>query len=85
MQIKELKAKAHRLEPVVIIGAKGLTEEVCAEVERALAAHELIKIRAAAMDRHERERTLRDICARVGAQPVQSIGKVLVIYREKKS
>jgi RNA-binding protein len=39
---KALKARAHKLEPVVIIGAKGLTEEVVKEVDRALKAHELI-------------------------------------------
>ena len=43
---KALKAKAHKLDPVVHIGAKGLTDEVIAEIDRALHAHELIKVRA---------------------------------------
>src|SRR5438105_3366975 len=43
---KSLKARAHKLEPVVQIGAKGLTDDVVAEIERALNAHELIKVRA---------------------------------------
>ena len=81
MQIKELKAKAHKLEPVVIIGAKGVTEEVLAEIERALAAHELIKVRAPTLDRDRRDIVLQDICARTGAQAVQQVGKVFVIYR----
>ena len=34
MQRKELRAKAHKLDPGVIIGAKGLTEAVLAEVEK---------------------------------------------------
>ena len=67
---KALKARAHKLEPVVIIGAKGLTEEVVKEVDLALKAHELIKVRAP-----DRERT--------GAQSMQAIGKVFVIYRRR--
>ena len=51
---KALKAKAHKLEPVVHIGAKGLTDEVMAEIDRALRAHELIKVRAGSMERDQR-------------------------------
>ena len=79
---KALKAKAHKLEPVVQIGAKGLTDEVVAEIERALSAHELIKVRAAAMEREARDAALKSILGRTGAQPVQQVGKVFVIYRK---
>lgn len=79
---KTLKAKAHKLEPVVQIGAKGLTDEVVAEVERALAAHELVKVRAGAMAREERDSILKQILERTGADPVQQVGKVFVIYRK---
>ena len=82
MQIKELKAKAHKLEPVVIIGAKGVTEEVLAEIDRALKAHELIKVRAPALERGERNTVLTRVCERTGAQPVQQVGKVFVLYRK---
>ena len=46
---KALKAKAHKLDPVVQIGTKGLTDEVIAEIDRALCAHELIKVRAGSL------------------------------------
>ena len=82
MQIKELKAKAHKLEPVVIIGAKGVTEEVLAEIDRALNAHELIKVRAPALERGERNEVLTQVCERTGAQAVQQVGKVFVLYRK---
>ena len=55
---KALKAKAHKLDPVVHVGAKGITEEVIAEIDRALQAHELIKVRAASLDRDAREEAL---------------------------
>jgi RNA-binding protein len=56
---------------------------VLAEIGRALAAHELIKVRAGGMERDERETAFETICARLGAQPVQHIGKVFVLYRKK--
>ena len=78
----ELRAEAHKLTPVVIIGDKGLTDEVVAEIDRSLKAHELIKVRAATASRENREAWLEAICGRLQAHPVQRIGKVLVVYRE---
>jgi len=78
----ELRAQAHKLNPLVIIGDKGLTDEVVAEIDRTLKAHELIKVRAVTDDRKARESWMTEICERLQAHPVQQIGKVLVIYRE---
>jgi putative YhbY family RNA-binding protein len=80
----ELRAEAHKLSPVVIIGDKGLTDEVMAEIERSLTAHELIKVRAATDEREARGTWMEAICAKLQAHPVQQIGKVLVIYRENR-
>ncbi|HEX6265864.1 MAG TPA: ribosome assembly RNA-binding protein YhbY [Burkholderiales bacterium] len=80
---KALKGKAHKLEPVVHIGAKGLTVEVVAEIERALSAHELIKVRAGSLERDGRAEALARICEKTGAETVQQVGKVLVLYRRK--
>ena len=78
----ELRSQAHPLNPIVIIGDKGLTDEVIAEIDRSLKAHELIKVRAATDDRDARGTWMETICARLQAHAVQQIGKVLVIYRE---
>jgi len=78
----ELRSQAHSLNPVVIIGDKGLTDEVLAEIDRSLKAHELIKIRAATDDRGARELWMQKICERLEAHAIQTIGKVLVVYRE---
>ena len=80
---KALKAQAHKLDPVVHVGAKGLTEEVIVEIDRALKAHELIKVRAASLDREQRGNALDHICARTGAEPVQHIGKIFVLFRKR--
>ncbi len=80
---KQLKARAHALVPLVLVGGKGVTPQVLAEVDRALAAHELIKLRAAGLARQQREAAMAAICAATGAQPVQLIGKMLVLFRER--
>ena len=80
---KALKGRAHKLEPVVIIGNKGLTDEVVKEVDLALKAHELIKVRAPTLERDLREETLQTLCERTGAEAVQIIGKVFVMYRKR--
>ena len=78
----ELRAEAHGLSPIVLIGDKGLTDEVVTEIDRSLKAHELIKVRASAAPREQRDIWLEAICERLQAHPVQQIGKIFVIYRE---
>lgn len=78
-----LKARAHSLEPVVHIGHEGLTDAVIKEIDRALTAHELIKVRAGGDDRMERASFLEEICERTHSAPVQRVGKVLVIWRPR--
>src|SRR3989304_2034327 len=80
---RTLRARAHALDPVVIVSSAGLADSVTAEIERCLKAHELIKIRVFSDDRLQREELLAQICERTGASPVQHIGKVLVVYRER--
>lgn len=79
----ELRALAHALKPVVIIGDKGLTDAVMAEIDRSLAAHELVKVKAATDEREARAAWMAEICEKLEAHPVQSIGKILVLWREK--
>ncbi|WP_197341036.1 YhbY family RNA-binding protein [Ralstonia solanacearum] len=78
----ELRSQAHALNPVVLIGAEGLTKAVLAEIDRSLAAHGLIKIRVFGDDREARIQLYDTICARLQAAPVQHIGKLLVIWRD---
>ena len=78
---QHLKARAHALEPSVRVGHAALTAAVIAEIDRTLAAHELIKIRVDAPDRETRAELCDAICARVDAAEVQRVGKVLVLWR----
>ena len=80
---RALKARAHALEPTVLVGSGGLTPAVAGEIDRNLTAHELIKVRVMGDDREAREDILKRICEDLGAAPVQHIGKILVVYRPK--
>lgn len=80
---RALRARAHDLSPVVSISQKGLTESVLKEIDLCLSAHELIKIRVFDIEREERDALLAEICAKLDAAPVQHIGKLLVVWREK--
>ncbi|MEQ1740548.1 MAG: ribosome assembly RNA-binding protein YhbY [Methyloglobulus sp.] len=77
---KKLKAQAHGLKPVIIIGQAGLTDAVLAETEIALNTHELIKVKVRA-ERDERNQISEKICTATGATLIQSIGQITVIYR----
>ena len=78
-----LKARAHALEPVVAVGHAGVTPEVVAEVERALTAHELIKVRIAGADRHDRVTQGDSLAAASDAAVVHRVGKVLILWRPR--
>ncbi len=79
---KLLKARAHALKPVVVVGNDGLSASVLKEIEASLKAHDLIKIRVMGEDRDLRQAMLGEICNLTGASPVQHIGKILVVHRE---
>ena len=78
---RALRARAHGLRPVVMIGSAGLTAPVLKEIGLALKSHELIKIRILGDDRAAREQALEQVCTELDAFPVQLLGKVLVVYR----
>lgn len=78
---QHLKGLAHSRQPVVMIGNNGLTPAVLQEIELALNAHELIKIKAASNELDARKAWMEEICTTTGAASVQQIGKILVIYR----
>lgn len=80
-QISYLRGLGHHLKPVVSIGNRGLTVPVLKEIELALNAHELIKIKVAGDDRALRVSILQEICSKVDATAVHHIGKQLLIYR----
>ena len=78
-----MKARAHSLEPIVRVGHAGLSDKLVAEVDRALAAHELVKVKLDAADRDAREAQGNDLSARTDAAIVQRVGKIVVLWRPR--
>ena len=78
---KEKRGEAHHLDPVVMIGNDGVSAAVSKEVDLALKAHGLIKVRMMSDDRPAREAALAQLAEALGAAPVQHIGKLLVLWR----
>ena len=77
-----LKGLAHNLSPVVILGGNGLTEGVLAEIDNALNHHELIKVKIAGADREVKQLIIDAIVRETKAVNVQTIGHILVLYRQ---
>ena len=82
-QRRALRAAAHPLHPVVTIAGNGLSEAVAREIDRSLKAHELIKVKLAGIEREARDALQAEICAKLACAPVQHIGNILVLWREK--
>ena len=72
---------AHHLKPVVLLGERGLTDAVVAETDRALTDHELIKVRTSG-DRQARSEQQQALAQRCQAEPIQAIGRTLVLFRK---
>lgn len=81
-QKKYLRGIAHGLNPMIIIGANGVTESLMAELESTLEHHEILKIKMASADREDRKKIVDYILEQTGALLVQTIGKICVIYRQ---
>jgi putative YhbY family RNA-binding protein len=78
---KAHRADAHHLNPTVQIGAEGTAPAVVKEIDAALKAHGLIKVRVFSDERATREAMLAELAEQLGAAAVQHIGKLLVLWR----
>jgi RNA-binding protein len=83
VQRRALRSAAHHLQPVVTVGDNGLSDTVVKEIDRSLAAHELIKVKLYGIERENRDALTADICAKLECAPVQQIGNILVLWRQK--
>lgn len=79
---QSLKAQAHHLKPVILLGAKGLTEAVIAETNIALLSHELIKVKINGAEKEDRLEMASELCQQLQAELIQMIGNTVIIYRK---
>ena len=83
-QKQYLKGLAHSLKPVLQLGNNGLTEGVLAEIDNALAHHELIKIKVPSDDREEKSLIMDAIIRESGAMKIQTIGHTMVLFKQSE-
>lgn len=83
-QRRHLRSLAHPLKPVILVGAKGVTDALIAELDSALERHELLKVKVAAEDREARDASIDDIVGRVDATLVQRVGNIATLYRRSR-
>lgn len=81
---QSLKAKAHHLKPVILLGAKGLTPAVIEETNNALLIHELIKVKISGAEKEDRHEIVAELCKELQADLIQLIGHTAILYRENK-
>jgi len=84
-QKKYLRGLAHRMKPVVLIGQRGLTDELIKSADQALETHELIKIKFNEFKEKDRKKEISEnICKKTGAEIAGTIGHTVILYREQK-
>ena len=82
-QKKRLRGLGHKLKPVIIVGNGGLSESLLEEFESSLEHHELMKVKVNSSDREERDTTIRALCQYSGAQLIQRVGNIGLLFRKK--
>lgn len=80
-QRRYLRGLAHRLQPVVIVGRRGVTEAVIHQIDAALRHHELIKVKLTSERAGERENAARSIAEQTACEIIGLVGRVLILYR----
>jgi RNA-binding protein len=83
-QRRYLRSVAHDLHPVILLGAKGATEAVVKELDLALAHHELVKVKLSGGDKEERDAQIDILIKGTGAEDVQQIGHIVVLFRRNE-
>lgn len=83
-QRQHLKKLAHSLKPIVMLGHNGLTKNVLTEIKCSLEHHEIIKVKIITEEREAKHLAIAEIVKKIGAAHVQTIGKIVVLYRPSK-
>lgn len=83
-QRRYLRSLAHDLSPVILLGAKGATEAVAKELDLALSHHELVKVKLSGGDKAERDAQIAFLIDGTGAENIQQIGHIVVLFRRNE-
>jgi RNA-binding protein len=84
-QKKTLRGLGHTLKPVILVGSGGLSRSLLEELERSLEHHELMKVKVSAGDRTQRDALIAELCQHSGAELVQRVGNVGLLFRRRRN
>lgn len=76
-----LRARAHDCKPIVRVGQRGITDALTAELDAALRAHELVKVKIPGADRETRTALVQALCTACGSEVVQQLGGTATLFR----
>lgn len=83
-QRAKLRSMANTMDPILFVGKDGVTDGTVKEAYDALEARELIKCVVQQNCELTAREALEELCTRLGAEPVQCIGRRFVMYRESR-
>ena len=83
-QKRYLRGLAHDLKPLILVGNKGVTDALLAELDQVLERHELVKVKVAAEDRDARDAAIENIAERASAALIQRVGHIATLYRPSR-
>ena len=84
-QKKYLRGLAHNIKPVVLIGQKGLTDDLVKSSDQALERHELIKVKFNEFkEKDQKAEIAEELCKRTKAEIAGTIGHIAILYREQQ-
>ncbi len=83
-QRRYLRGRAHELDPVIRLGARGATQSVLSELDTALRRHELVKVKLSGDSRDERNTQMQALAGATGAENVQQVGHMLLLFRRNE-
>lgn len=83
-QKRFLRAEAHHLTPIFQVGKGGVNKEMLRQIEEALEARELIKVRILDNCEEDKHEVAESLAKGTGSELVQLIGLTVVLYKESK-
>lgn len=83
-QKKKLRGLGHSLKPVILVGSAGLSPSLLEEFQRSLEHHELMKVKVSLGDREARDAAIQQLCAHSGAELIQRVGNIGLLFRKKR-
>ena len=75
-----LRAQAHSIDPIVMVGKEGVSESVIFALDQALLHHELVKVKFQAKKDHTKDLSI-ELADKTKSELIATIGFIAIFYR----